>query len=109
MSDEKVMGQVIQIDEARIRDHLGEMVRGTVARARVWPPRGQHEKLLSTPLGERSRGGTGFRRCRLEVRHRARAHPGAPQGFGDVLDPPYRNPRQILSISASSTELSRRR
>jgi len=24
------MGQVIQIDEARIRDHLGEMVRGTV-------------------------------------------------------------------------------
>ena len=24
------MGQVIQIDEARIRDHVGEMVRGTV-------------------------------------------------------------------------------
>jgi putative transposase len=30
MSDEKPMGQVIEIDEARIRDHLGEMVRGTV-------------------------------------------------------------------------------
>ena len=30
MSDEKTMGQIIQIDEARIRDHLGEMVRGTV-------------------------------------------------------------------------------
>jgi hypothetical protein len=30
MGDEKPMGQVIQIDEARIRDHLGEMVRGTV-------------------------------------------------------------------------------
>jgi hypothetical protein len=30
MSDEKPMGQIIQIDEARIRDHLGEMVRGTV-------------------------------------------------------------------------------
>ena len=30
MSDETPMGQVIQIDEARIRDHLGEMVRGTV-------------------------------------------------------------------------------
>src|SRR5512136_2491656 len=30
MSDEKPMGQVIQIDEARIRDHLGEMVRGSV-------------------------------------------------------------------------------
>jgi hypothetical protein len=30
MIDEKPMGQVIQIDEARIRDHLGELVRGTV-------------------------------------------------------------------------------
>ena len=30
MSDENPMGQVIQIDEARIRDHLGEMVRGSV-------------------------------------------------------------------------------
>src|SRR5207342_1359170 len=30
MTDEKPMGQVIQIDEARIRDHLGELVRGTV-------------------------------------------------------------------------------
>ena len=30
MSDEKPMGQVIQIDEARIRDHRGELVRGTV-------------------------------------------------------------------------------
>ena len=36
MEDEgqpKPMGQVIQIDEARIRDHLGEMVRGTVEEA----------------------------------------------------------------------------
>ena len=30
MYDEKTLGQVIQIDEARIRDHLGDMVRGTV-------------------------------------------------------------------------------
>jgi putative transposase len=30
---ENTMGQVIQIDEARIRDHLGEMVRGTVEEA----------------------------------------------------------------------------
>ena len=29
----KPMGQVIQIDEARIRDHLGEIVRGTVEEA----------------------------------------------------------------------------
>ena len=36
MSDENKgehMGQVIQIDEGRIRDHLGEMVRGTVEEA----------------------------------------------------------------------------
>ena len=33
MSDETPMAQVIQIDEARIRDHLGEMVRGTVEEA----------------------------------------------------------------------------
>jgi transposase-like protein len=36
MKDEekpKPMGQVIQIDEARIKDHLGEMVRGTVEEA----------------------------------------------------------------------------
>ena len=36
MEDEgkpKPMGQVIQIDEARIKDHLGEMVRGTVEEA----------------------------------------------------------------------------
>jgi putative transposase len=30
MSDEKTMGQVIQIHEARIRDHLSDIVRGTV-------------------------------------------------------------------------------
>ena len=30
MNDGDAMGQVIQIDEARIRDHLVEMVRGTV-------------------------------------------------------------------------------
>ena len=31
MSDEKPRGQVMQIDEARIRDHLGEMVRPPLA------------------------------------------------------------------------------
>jgi putative transposase len=32
-AETKLMGQVIQIDEGRIRDHLGEMVRGTVEQA----------------------------------------------------------------------------
>jgi len=31
--DDKAMGEVIRIDEGRIRDHLGEMVRGTVEEA----------------------------------------------------------------------------
>ena len=31
----------------------------------------------------------------VEVRHRARAHPRAPQGFGDVLHASHRDARQI--------------
>ena len=31
--EDKPMGKVIHIDEARIKDHLGEMVRGTVVEA----------------------------------------------------------------------------
>ena len=38
MSDETPMGQVIQTDEARIRDHLGEMVRGTVEETLLLDP-----------------------------------------------------------------------
>jgi len=37
MSDEKTMGQVIQIDKARIRDHLGEIVSGTVNADLIFP------------------------------------------------------------------------
>lgn len=33
MPEARPMGQVIQIDEARIRDHLSKMVRGTVEEA----------------------------------------------------------------------------
>ena len=29
----RITGEVIQIDDARIRDHLGEMIRGTVEEA----------------------------------------------------------------------------
>ena len=51
MSDEngvKAMGQVIQIDEARIRDHLGEMVRGTVEET-VRPRRARPSALPAYP------------------------------------------------------------
>jgi hypothetical protein len=50
MSDEKPMGQVIQIDEARIRDHLGEMVRGTVEETlngRLWLGAGYNNHRFS--------------------------------------------------------------
>jgi len=33
--EEEKMGEVIRIDEARIKDHLGEMVRGTVEEALI--------------------------------------------------------------------------
>ncbi len=48
----KPMGQVIQIDEARIRDHLGEMVRGTVEEA-LNAPR-QSGIRSGTPYGYRT-------------------------------------------------------
>ncbi len=32
-TEDRVMDNVIRIDEGRIRDHLGEMVRGTVEEA----------------------------------------------------------------------------
>ena len=68
MGDEKPMGQVIQIDEARIRDHLGEMVRGTliamldayvelavtnaVRLGRQDTRAGSYERILSTSAGD---------------------------------------------------------
>ena len=65
MSDEKPMGQVIQIDEARIRDHLGEMVRGTVeetlnamldAEADQLCGAGRYERSQSDAADQRRRG-----------------------------------------------------
>lgn len=64
MIDDKkdgAMGQVIQIDEGRIRDHLGEMVRGTVeealnamldAEADQLCGAGRYERALHTKAGE---------------------------------------------------------
>src|SRR5216683_3840025 len=31
----------------------------------------------------------------VEIGHRARAHPRAPQGLGDILHPPHRYARQV--------------
>ncbi len=57
MSDEKAMGQVIQIDEARIRDHLGEMVRGTVEETLNAMLDAEADQLCGAGRYERSQAG----------------------------------------------------
>lgn len=50
------MGQVIQIDEGRIRDHLGEMVRGTVEEALNAMLDAEADALCGAARYERSEG-----------------------------------------------------
>jgi hypothetical protein len=52
----KAMGQVIQIDEARIRDHLGEMVRGTVEETLNALLDAEADRLCGASRYERSQG-----------------------------------------------------
>jgi len=52
--EQRPMGQVIQIDEARIRDHLGEMVRGTVEEALNAMLDAEADRLCGTGRYERS-------------------------------------------------------
>jgi putative transposase len=56
MNDENAMGQVIQIDEARIRDHLGEMVRGTVEETLNALLDAEADRLCGAGRYERSEG-----------------------------------------------------
>ena len=55
------MGQVIQIDEARIRDHLGEMVRGTVEEALNAMLDAEADRLCGAGKYERTDGRTDTR------------------------------------------------
>ncbi len=52
----KPMGQVIQIDKARIRDHLGEMARGTVEEALNAMLDAEADRLCGTGRYERAEG-----------------------------------------------------
>ena len=52
----KPMGQVIQIDKARIRDHLGEIVRGTVEEALNAMLDAEADRLCGAGRYERSEG-----------------------------------------------------
>jgi transposase-like protein len=55
-TEQKPMGQVIQIDEARIRDHLGEIVRGTVEEALNAMLDAEADQLCGAGRYERSEG-----------------------------------------------------
>jgi len=55
-TDGKTMGEVIQIDEGRIRDHLGEMVRGTVEEALNAMLDAEADQLCGAERYERSEG-----------------------------------------------------
>ena len=55
------MGDVIQIDEGRIRDHLGEMVRGTVEAALNAMLDAEADRLCGAGRYERSEGRTDTR------------------------------------------------
>ncbi len=52
----KAMGQVFQIDEARIRDHLGAMVRGTVEETLNALLDAEADRLCGAGRYERSQG-----------------------------------------------------
>ena len=69
MDEEKqdgAMGQVIQIDEGRTRDHLGEMVRGTVEDALNAMLDAQADRLCGADRYERSEGRQDTRARRYE-------------------------------------------
>src|SRR5256885_10535788 len=66
MNDEKPMGQVIQIDEARIRDHLGEMVRGTVEETLNAMLDAEADQLCGAGRYERSQARQDTRACSYE-------------------------------------------
>ena len=64
----------------------------------------------SAGQSRRSRSIRSARRCAIEPTHRARAHPRAPQRFGDTSSTRRTlTPARYISISASSTDASRRR
>ncbi len=54
--DGKEMSNVIRIDEARIKDHLGEMVRGTVEEALNAMLDAEADRLCGAGRYERSEG-----------------------------------------------------
>ena len=122
MGDEKPMGQVIQIDEARIRAHLGELVRATGeetlnamldaeadqlcgagryerSHARQDTRAGSYERTLQTSAGEVNLKVPKLRRRTFETAIIDRYHPGAP--------PPEKKYRAHLVVALRKPATSR--
>ena len=95
MSDEKPMGQVIQIDEARIRDHLGELVRGTVEETLNAMLDAEADQLCGAGRYERSQARQDTRAGSYEW-HTADQR-GRSKSQGSKAAPPFRAVRQNWS------------
>ena len=92
MSDKTPMGQVIQINEAGIRDHLGEMVRGTV------------EETLNAMLEAEALRRTSFMELDVTSAARLGRTPGLAATIGRCRPAPARS----ISRSRSGARPSRR-
>ena len=110
MSDEKPMGRVIQIDEARIRDHLGEMVRGTVEETLNAMLDAEADQLCGAGRYERSPGSAGHPGWQLRsdaADQRRRGQPQIPklrrQTFETAIIERYR--RRESSVEESLIEM----
>ncbi|MEP5513535.1 MAG: transposase [Bauldia litoralis] len=90
------MGQVIQIDEARIRDHLGEMVRGTVEEALNAMLDAEADRLYGAGRYERTEGRQDTRAGHYERNLETKA--------GKVSDFGYRN--SSWSFTGSVAEIN---
>jgi hypothetical protein len=91
MSDEKPMGQVIQIDEARIRGHLGEMVHGTVEETLNAMLDAEADQLCGAGRYERSQITARYTRWNVKVKEAALA-----TGYGrQVLQATDRSDRRF--------------
>src|SRR3954469_6777321 len=135
MNDEKPMGQGIQIDEARIRDHLGEMVRGTVeetlnamldaeadqlcgagryerSQARQDTRAGSYERTLQTSAGEVNLKVPKLRRQTFEtaiIERYRRRESSVEEALIEMYQSGSTNPSDSSSLIGSSFILGRSR
>ena len=99
------MGQVIQIDEARIRDHLGEMVRGTVEEALNAMLEAEADRLCGASRYERSEARTDTRAGHYERNLETRAGRSVSKSRSCVARPL----RQRLSSATAAARARSRR